>query len=79
MEIHYSKAYKYFEFVVSILIIGVSIYFFFKGEPQHYILGVIMTGILQYIGKAKIKVLAFKFTIFVKSNLVNFNYKITPA
>lgn len=48
MEIHYSKAYNYFELGVSILIIGVGIYFFTKGETKQYILGTIMTGIGLY-------------------------------
>lgn len=48
MEIHYSKAYNYIELGVSILIIGVGIYFFTKGETKQYILGAIMTGIGLY-------------------------------
>ena len=48
MEIHYSKTYKYIELGVSILIIGVGIYFFTKGETKQYILGLIMTGIGLY-------------------------------
>ena len=48
MEIHYSKAYNYFELGVSILIIGVGIYFFTKGETKQYILGAIMSGIGLY-------------------------------
>ncbi|KJD31010.1 hypothetical protein PK35_16860 [Tamlana nanhaiensis] len=47
-EIHYSRAYNYFELGVSILIIGVGIYFFTKGETKQYILGAIMTGIGLY-------------------------------
>ena len=48
MEIHYSKAYNYVELGVSILIIGVGIYFFTNGETKQYILGAIMTGIGLY-------------------------------
>lgn len=48
MEIKYSKAYNYVELGVSILIIGVGIYFFTKGETKQYILGAIMTGIGLY-------------------------------
>lgn len=48
MEIHYSKVYNYFELGVSILIIGVGIYFFTKGETKQYILGAIMSGIGLY-------------------------------
>lgn len=48
MEIQYSKAYNYSELGVSILIIGVGIYFFTKGETKQYILGAIMTGIGLY-------------------------------
>lgn len=48
MEIQYSKAYNYSELGVSILIIGVGIYFFTKGETKQYILGTIMTGIGLY-------------------------------
>lgn len=48
MEIQYSKAYNYSELGVSILIIGVGIYFFTKEETKQYILGAIMTGIGLY-------------------------------
>ena len=48
MEIHYSKAYNYVELGVSILIIGVGIYFFTKAEIKQYILGAIMSGIGLY-------------------------------
>ncbi|MHA3047819.1 hypothetical protein JSO59_010755 [Riemerella anatipestifer] len=48
MEIYYSKAYNYIELGVSILIIGVGIYFFVRGEIKQYILGAIMTGIGLY-------------------------------
>lgn len=48
MEIHYSKTYNYVELGISILIIGVGIYFFTKGETKQYILGGIMTGIGLY-------------------------------
>lgn len=48
MEIHYSKAYNYVELGVSILIIGVGIYFFTKAETKQYILGAIISGIGLY-------------------------------
>lgn len=48
MEIHYSKAYNYVELGVSILIIGVGIYFFTKADIKQYILGAIMSGIGLY-------------------------------
>lgn len=48
VEIHYSKAYNYVELGVSILITGVGIYFFTKGETKQYILVTIMTGIGLY-------------------------------
>lgn len=48
MEIHYSKAYNYFELGISILIIGVGIYFFIAGETKQYLLGAIMAGIGFY-------------------------------
>lgn len=48
MEIYYSKVYNYFELGVSILIIGVGIYFFTKVENKQYILGLIMAGIGLY-------------------------------
>ena len=48
MEIHYSKAYNYVELGVSILIIGVGIYFFTKAEIKQYILGAIISGIGLY-------------------------------
>lgn len=48
MEIHYSKAYNYVELGVSILIIGVGIYFFTKADIKQYILGAIISGIGLY-------------------------------
>ncbi|GGD27047.1 hypothetical protein [Flavobacterium orientale] len=48
MEIHYSKAYIYFELVISVLIIGFGIYLFTKGENKQYILGAIMAVIGIY-------------------------------
>lgn len=48
MEIFYSKLYNYFELGVSILIIGIGIYFIFKGETKNYILGTIMIAIGLY-------------------------------
>jgi hypothetical protein len=48
IEIHYSKMNNYVELVISILIIGVGIYLFTKGETKKYILGTIMTGIGLY-------------------------------
>jgi uncharacterized membrane protein YciS (DUF1049 family) len=47
-EIFYSKVYNYVELGVSILIIGVGIYFFLKGETKNYILGTIMSAIGFY-------------------------------
>ncbi len=48
IEIFYSKVYSYFELGVSILIIGVGIYFLLKGETKSYILGTIMSVIGLY-------------------------------
>lgn len=48
IEIFYSKIYNYVELGVSILIIGVGIYFFLQGETKKYILGVIMSAIGLY-------------------------------
>jgi hypothetical protein len=42
MKIFYSKVYIYLELGISILIIGVGIYFLIKGETKSYILGTIM-------------------------------------
>lgn len=47
-EIHYSKANNYAELGISILIVGVGIYFFNQGENKHYVFGVIMSGIGLY-------------------------------
>lgn len=44
-EIHYSKTYSYIELGISILIIGVGIYFFSNGDTKQNVLGAIMTGI----------------------------------
>ena len=48
IEIHYSKAYTYFQVGVSILIIGVVIYLFTKGKTKQYLLGTIIAGIGLY-------------------------------
>lgn len=47
-EIFYSKVYNYVELGVSVLIIGVGIYFLLKGEIKTYILGTIMSAIGLY-------------------------------
>ncbi|PXY41397.1 hypothetical protein DMB65_08325 [Flavobacterium cheongpyeongense] len=48
IEIHFSKAYIYFELGISVLIIGVGIYLFTIGEKKQYILGAIMAVIGIY-------------------------------
>lgn len=48
MEIFYSKVNNYVELGISILIIGVGIYFLLKGETKNYILGTIMSTIGLY-------------------------------
>ncbi len=49
MEIYYSKSYAYFQLSISILIIGVGVYFLLKDEEgKSYIIGLIMSVIGVY-------------------------------
>ncbi|WP_375324765.1 hypothetical protein [Flagellimonas sp. GZD32] len=61
IEIYYSKSYNYLELGVSLLIIGVGIYFLIMGQIKNYILG----GIMCLIG----------FGSTIKEARKAFNYK----
>lgn len=54
-EIYYSKTKSYIELFISILIIGVGIYFFLKDENKGYVLGFIMILVGLYSSSKEIK------------------------
>lgn len=68
MEIFYSKIHSYFELGVSILIIGIGIYFLLKGDTKNYILGTIMSVIGVYSSVKELRKLFNNKPLIIISN-----------